>query len=96
MSRTPKSGRARIAVDTGYDVHFLTCAARTWMRIQRGKELVLRGPGFPVEDHVEQDYWAFNTREPGSVWVFTVEGFEVFLGNIADGEVSVVELPGPS
>ena len=92
MSQRPKTRRARIAVDTGYDVHFLTCAVRTLNRIKGGAQIILKGPGFPVEDHIEQDYWCFNAKEPGSILVYTVEGFEVFLGNIQDGEVSVVVL----
>ena len=41
MSRKPKTRRARIGVDTGYDVHFLTCAVRTWNRIQGGARLLI-------------------------------------------------------
>jgi len=92
MTRQFKTGTARITVDYGYDIHSLTCSVRTLKCIQKGTQILLRGQGFPVEDVIEDDVWCFNTREPGSIWVYTLQGFEVFRGNLQDGEVFIVVL----
>ena len=72
-----KSGEVTITVDFGYDIHSLTISHRTYMRILKGVSLTLKGQGFYCEGEREQDYWAFNETDPGSLWVYTEEGRDI-------------------
>jgi hypothetical protein len=79
----------RVTVDFGYDVHSISITEATFAQIQAGKPVIVQGQGFPVEGAMEDDQWAFNYGAVGSVYVSTVEGREVFEGNLGDAEVDV-------
>lgn len=86
------TGRVTITVDYGYDVHTLIISGRTFDRVKSGKPLEVKGQGFDSEGERLQDYWAFNTRERGSLEV-TYEGAgEIFIGELASGEVTIKDL----
>lgn len=87
MRPTPKSGRVKITVYNGFDQHSVCISGRTMARIQAGNHVHLRGQGFFVEGLKEVDFWAFNVTAPGSIYVDTDEGREVFEGNFRDAEV---------
>jgi len=89
MRSTPKSGRMEITVYNGYDQHSVRLSGRTMAQIQAGKHVHVRGQGFFVEGVKEADSWTFNATSPGSVYVDTDEGREVFEGHFGDDEVWV-------
>ena len=79
-----------VSVDYDYDLHEIGFSMRTLGRIASGRELVIEGDGFPCEDEVTPDYWAFNVGHPGRVAVNCEDGREVFDGNfVADEEVGI-------
>lgn len=89
-----KSGTVTISVAYGYDLHKIVMAKSTYDRISAGKEVRRNGQGFYTCQGREQDEWNFNITEPGSLYICTVEGRDIYFGNMDDGEVRVkVELP---
>lgn len=91
-----RTGSIRVVVDYGYDVHEVEFSKRTYNRIVTGKIVTLRGSGFSWEGERDQDFWAFNFREQGSLDVYTGNGGEIFAGHLGDGEVFVESGTGPS
>ncbi|WP_257306531.1 hypothetical protein [Geothrix campi] len=79
----------RVTVDYGFDLHTISISEAVFAQILTGLPVIVQGQGFPVEGVMEDDHWAFNYDDLGSVHVSTVEGREVFEGNIADAEVEV-------
>ncbi len=51
--------------------------------------MTIQGQGFPVEGVLESDEWAFNFGAPGTIYVSTDTGREVFEGNLGDAGVAV-------
>lgn len=83
------TGVIRVIVVYGYDMHEISISEATFAQIQAGRPVAIQGQGFPVEGAMEDDQWAFNYGAVGSVYVSTVEGREVFEGNLGDAEVDV-------
>ena len=84
-----KTGTVIVTVDYGYDIHSISFSGRTWMRIQNGERLTLKGQGFHWDGRPDQDRWSFNARYPGSVDVYTDDGGDIFAGSLEDHEVRV-------
>jgi hypothetical protein len=60
-----QNGRVRLTVNYGYDIHSIEVPASTWLQIQGGESMTVRGQGFFVEGEFSQDEWAFNVRGRG-------------------------------
>lgn len=89
-----KSGTVKICVDYGYDLHDIVMSKHTYDRICSGKQVSMRGQGFCTCEGCEPDFWSFNTSEPGSLYIRTDEGRDVYIGNMDDGNFWVeVEAP---
>lgn len=84
-----RTSLVRVVVDFGYDLHAIYISETTFSLIQAGKPLVVEGQGFQVEGVLEQDEWAFNFGAVGAIHVSTVEGRDVFEGNLGDAEVDI-------
>lgn len=80
---------AMIVVDYGYDLHRLTLPREDLDRILAGEVVSLDGPGYPVEGVIEADTWLFNASGPGSLYIATSEGRDIFLGSMDDLAVTV-------
>ncbi|WP_243294122.1 hypothetical protein [Geothrix mesophila] len=76
-------------MDYGFDLHEISISDAAFTLIQAGQPVTLQGQGFPVEGQIEGDLWMINTIGRGFVRVVTVEGRDVFEGNIGDAEVDV-------
>ena len=78
-----------MTVDFGYDLHRISISETVFAQIQAGQAVTIEGQGFPVEGVMEQDEWAFNCGAEGAIHVSTVEGRDVFEGNLGDAGVDV-------
>jgi len=88
------SGTVTVTVDYGYDIHSIKISGRTYRRIQGGKALTIKGQGFHWDATPDQDFWQFNTAkaddpDAGAIYVYTLGGGEIFIGNFQDGRVWV-------
>jgi hypothetical protein len=84
-----KTGSVTITVHYGYDAHSITFSGRTYDRVRSGKPTTIKGQGFYWDEDRDQDFWYFNTIEPGSIGVFTEGGGEIYSGRLDDGGVEV-------
>jgi hypothetical protein len=75
-----------VTVDYGFDLHSICISEAIFAQVQAGMPVTVQGQGFPVEGVMEQDEWAFGL---GAIHVSTVEGRDVFEGNLSDAEVDV-------
>lgn len=92
--RSYKTGTVSLSVDYGYDVHSIEFSGRTFRRIRAGKPVTIQGEGFSWEGEHDQDYWQFNRdrsgeEAPGSLYIHTRGGGEVYIGRLDDPEVVV-------
>ncbi len=85
-----QTGRVRLTVNYGYDIHSVEVHKSTWLQILVGGEVSVKGQGFFVEGEFSQDEWAFNGRGSGSLQVTAEGAFNVFNGVVSD--ITVEEL----
>ena len=79
-----KDGRVRLTVNYGYDIHSTEVPVSTWLQIQGGESMTVRGQGFFVEGELSQDEWAFNVRGRGTLQVTGEGAFDIFDGLVSD------------
>jgi hypothetical protein len=71
-----KTGAVQITISYGYDIHSIVVSRRTFDRIEHGAKIKIKGPGFPTDDGIVQDYWIFN-GEPRIV-VYCDDGRDLY------------------
>lgn len=90
MKSRPRKGNSyRLSVDYRYDLHSIEVSASAWKKILSGQPIRLSGAGYHCEGKVEDDYWIFNTKSVGYIYVGSTTGTKLYEGNIADAEVHV-------
>jgi hypothetical protein len=90
-----KKGGATISVSWGYDVRVsVTLTPANWAKVQAGKEHGIRGEGYYYEGEFFRDYWVFNGKSEGSLFVgYGEDGGEGFIGSLSDATIE--EHPAP-
>lgn len=78
----------------------ITLNAKTWMDIRKGKQVTLKGQGWPLDDEdTSQDFWSFNESGQATVRVYFPDPDnedELFTDTIFNGllrECDVEESP---
>jgi hypothetical protein len=90
-----KTGLIKITVSYGYDIHSIEFSKRTYDRILTGQYVKIKGPKFVCEGvngKFPQDYWVFNREGTGSIYVYAVDGRDIYIGEFNDGNVWVDQL----
>lgn len=79
-----------ISVVWNDEVHTLCVDIPTWMNIQSGAALQIRGKGYVYEGEHFSDTWIFNTTRPGSLVIeYGDEGGTAFSGAILDANIEI-------
>ena len=64
----------------GDGVHSITVSQKAFEEIRGGKEIMLQGDGFAIEEGIVSDFWEFNADGLGSVKVYCDNGRQLYRG----------------
>jgi hypothetical protein len=71
----------RIYISSGYDVHSIVVPQSVHNRIKAGQAVKVPGQGFPTDDGLIQDFWLFNHKQHGKVYVYCDDTRDVYDGD---------------
>ena len=70
-----------IHISYGYDVHSIVLPKPVCEKIQAGEAVELQGQGFMTDDGLTQDFWLFNHKQHGRVYVHCDDTRDVYDGD---------------